>query len=249
MMTMSVTRRLFGELIEDFFGRNWPERPVFVYADLVAITEKIHPQFSASQLRTLETVLKQTMQRWPDDRQLWMADRASGLHFLEMIRAGHLPSLLTREEYDAMMASGEFAKLTSSISRNLTTDQAFYLDAMKDIVDSADKPYYQRAEGLAAISDALNMAEMTGKYPTVSGDFLLSGMHAQQADLSKDKSRITIWLAAVQAANGHAPDPMPVVDFSGKPVEINDQPQQVIARFDGIPGEIPDLVIPKFEMN
>ncbi len=208
-----------------------------------------HPQFSAGQLRTLETVLKQTMQRWPNDTQLWKADRASGLHFLEMIRAGHLPSLLTREEYDAMMASGEFAKLTSSISRNLTTDQAFYLDAMKDIVDSADKPYYERAEGLAAITDALNLAEMTDKYPTVSGDFLLSGMHAQQANLSKDKSRMTIWLAAVQAANGHPPEPMPIVDFSGKPVEIDDQPGQVIANFEGVPGEIPDLVIPKFEMN
>lgn len=48
MVTMSVTRRLFGELIEDLFSRNLPERPVFVYADLAAITEKIHPQFSAS---------------------------------------------------------------------------------------------------------------------------------------------------------------------------------------------------------
>lgn len=208
-----------------------------------------HPQFSASQLRTLETVLKQTMQRWPNDTDLWKADRATGLHFLEMIRAGLLASLLTREEYDAMMASGEFAKLSSSITRNLTTDQAFYLDAMKDIVEAADKPYYQRADGLGAITDALNMAQMTSNYPTVSGDFLLSGMHAQQAQLSKDKSRMTIWLAAVQAANGHPPEEMPIIDFSGKPVQIRDEPGQVIASFEGIPGDIPDLVIPKFDSN
>jgi len=208
-----------------------------------------HPQFSASQLRTLETVLKQTMQRWPSDTALWQADRAAGLHFLEMIRAGHLASLLTREEYDAMVTSGEFAKLSSKISRNLTTDQAFYLDAMKDIVASAERPYYQRANGLAAISDALNLAQMTDKYPTVSGDFLLSGMHAQQASLAKDKSRMMIWLAAVQTANGHPPEEMPIVDFSGKPVELQEEPGRVIASFEGIPGEIPDLVIPKFEMN
>lgn len=208
-----------------------------------------HPQFSAGQLRTLETVLNQTMQRWPNDTQLWKADRASGLHFLEMIRAGHLASLLTREEYEAMMASGEFAKLSSSISRNLTTDQAFYLDAMKDIVASAERPYYQRAEGLAAIADALNIAQTTNKYPIVSGDFLLSGMHAQQASLSKDKSRMTTWLTAIQAANGHLPKEMPTIDFSGKPVEIQNEPGQVTASFEGIPGEIPDLVIPKFETN
>ncbi|WDI40376.1 hypothetical protein [Bremerella sp. P1] len=208
-----------------------------------------HPQFSAGQLRTLETVLKQTMQRWPSDTELWKADRATGLHFLEMIRAGLLASLLTREEYDAMMASGEFAKLASSISRNLTTDQAFYLDAMKDIVAAADKPYYQRVAGLAAISDALNLAQTTDKYPTVSGDFLLSGMHAQQASLSKDKSRMTIWLAAVQAANGHPPEPMPIIDFSGRPAEIRDEPGQIVASFEGIPGDIPNLVIPKFETN
>ncbi|MBA2115688.1 hypothetical protein [Bremerella alba] len=205
-----------------------------------------HPQFSAGQLRTLETVIKQTMQRWPKDTELWKADRASGLHFLEMIRAGHLASLLTREEYEAMMASGEFAKLSSSISRNLTTDQAFYLDAMKDVVASAEKPYYQRAEGLAAISDALNIAQMTPQYPTVSGDFLLSGMHAQHASFSKDRSRMTIWLAAVQAANGHLPDEMPLLDFSGKPVAIQEEANQVIASFEGIPGDLPDLVIPKF---
>lgn len=208
-----------------------------------------HPQFSASQLRTLETVFKQTLQRWPNDTELWKADRATGMHFLEMIRAGHLASLLTREEYDAMMASGEFAKLTSTISRNLTTDQAFYLDAMRDIVANAEKPYYQRAEALAAITDALNVAQMTDKYPTVSGDFLLSGMHAQQASLSKDKSRMTIWLAAVQAANGHPPEPMPIIDFSGKPVEMKDEPGQIVASFEGIPGEIPDLVIPKYPSN
>lgn len=208
-----------------------------------------HPQFSAGQLRTLETVLKQTMQRWPSDTDLWKADRASGLHFMEMVRAGHLASLLTREEYDAMMASGEFAKLTSSISRNLTTDQAFYLDAMKDIVAAADRPYYQRAEGLAAITDALNVAQSTDNYPIISGDFLLSGMHAQQATLSKDKSRMIVWLAAVQAANGHKPEPMPTIDFSGKPVVIRDEPGQIIASFEGIPGEIADLVIPKFESN
>ncbi|QDU77035.1 hypothetical protein Pan97_40950 [Bremerella volcania] len=208
-----------------------------------------HPQFSAGQLRTLETVLNQTMQRWPSDTELWKADRASGLHFLEMIRAGHLASLLTREEYDGMMASGEFAKLSSSIARNLTTDQAFYLDAMKDIVAAADKPYYQRANGLAAIADALNVAQTTDKYPIVSGDFLLSGMHAQQANLSKDKSRMTIWLAAVQTANGHPPGQMPVIDFSGRPVEIRDEPGRVVASFEGIPGEIPNLVIPKFDSN
>lgn len=208
-----------------------------------------HPQFSAGQLRTLETVLNQTMQRWPNDTELWKADRASGLHFLEMIRAGHLASLLTREEYEAMMASGEYAKLSSAIARNLTTDQAFYLDAMKDIVAAADKPYYQRADGLAAIADALNVAQTTDNYPTVSGDFLLSGMHAQQASLSKDKSRMMIWLTAIQVANGHTPKEMPIIDFSGKPVEIRDASGQIVASFAGIPGEIPDLVIPKFEAN
>lgn len=208
-----------------------------------------HPQFSASQLRTLETVLKQTMQRWPSDTDLWKADRGSGLHFMEMVRAGHLASLLTREEYDAMMASGEFAKLASSISRNLTTDQAFYLDAMKDIVADANKPYYQRAERFAAITDALNLAQMTDNYPIISGDFLLSDMHAQQATLSKDKSRMMVWLAAVEAANGHPPEQMPIIDFSGKPVDIRDEPGQIIASFEGIPGEIPDLVIPKYESN
>lgn len=206
-----------------------------------------HPEFSAGQLRTLETVLKQTMQGWPEDKQLWIADRASGLQFLEMIRAGHLASLLTREEYDAMMANGEFAKLSSKIMKNLTTDQAFYLDAMKKIVDSSSQPYHQRAQKLAAITDALNVAANSGTYPTVSGDFLLSGMHAQHADIAKDKSRMMVWLAAVQTANGHPPKEIPVSDFSGQPIVIQDDPNQVVASFAGLPGEIPDLVIPKFQ--
>src|SRR5690606_12658310 len=100
-------------------------------------------------------------------------------------------------------------------------------------------------EVLNSIADALNQARNSGSYPIVSGDFLLSGMHAQQADLAKDKLRLTTWLTALQIANGHAPKTMPLSEFSGKSIEIRDEPTQVIASFAGAPGEIPELVVPK----
>lgn len=209
----------------------------------------LHPKFDNGNLRTLETVLEQSLRSWPDDTELWRADRACGLHFLEMIRAGHLASLLTREEYDAMMASGELAKLSVQIAKGLATDQAFYLESMKKIVDAGKQPYYARVEMLNSISDALNQARNSGGYPIVSGDFLLSGMHAQQADLAKDKLRLTTWLTAIQIANGHAPEKMPLSEFSGKPIEVREEPTQVVASFAGAPGEIPDLVVPKLTEN
>lgn len=208
-----------------------------------------HPKLEPGHLRTMETVLEQTHRAWPDDTELWKVDRACGLHFLEMIRAGHLASLLTREEYDAMTASGELAKLTVNIAKNMTADQAFYLESMKKVVDSAKEPYYARVEVLNSIADALNQARNSGSYPIVSGDFLLSGMHAQQADLAKDKLRLTTWLTALQIANGHAPKTMPLSEFSGKSIEIRDEPTQVIASFAGAPGEIPELVVPKMKTN
>ncbi|RCS51875.1 hypothetical protein DTL42_09960 [Bremerella cremea] len=208
-----------------------------------------HPKLEAGHLRTLETVLEQSSRAWPDDTELWKVDRACGLHFLEMIRAGHLASLLTREEYDAMSASGELAKLSVNIAKNLTTDQAFYLESMKKVVDSAKEPYYARVEVLNSIADALNQARNSGGYPIVSGDFLLSGMHAQQADLAKDKLRLTIWLTALQMANGHAPKTMPLSEFSGQPIEVRDEPTQVVASFARVPGEIPELIVPKMSTN
>ncbi|MBI1248086.1 hypothetical protein GC197_09620 [bacterium] len=204
-----------------------------------------HPKMSASQLRTLETVLQQTIQAWPDDTELWKADRAYGLHFLEVVRSGNFASLLTREEYNAMKESGELDMLQTRIMRQLTMDQAFYLDAMKSIVETANRPYYDRVAGLNAIVDALNVAKDADQFPVISGDFLLGDMLAQHAKLSKDKSRTMIWLAALQTVNGHPPQEMPNVDFSGKPIEIEEQPNQIVAKFDGIPGDIPPLVIPK----
>ncbi|PQO38571.1 hypothetical protein C5Y97_11025 [Blastopirellula marina] len=208
-----------------------------------------HPKLEKGHLRTLETVLEQSLRAWPDDTELWKADRACGLHFFEMIRAGHLASLLTRDEYDAMMASGELGKLTVNIAKNLATDQAFYLESMKKIVDAGKEPYYARTEMLNSISDALNQARNSGGYPIVSGDFLLSGMHAQQADLAKDKLRLTTWLTALQVANEHAPKTMPLSEFSGKPIEIHDDSTQVTASFAGAPGEIPELIVPKLTTN
>ncbi|PQO47070.1 hypothetical protein [Blastopirellula marina] len=204
-----------------------------------------HPQLEQGQLRTLESVLDQSLRAWPDDTLLWQVDRASGLHFLEMIRAGNLNSLLTREEYDAMRSSGELTMLASRIARNLTTDQAFYLDAMKTVVESTKLPYFERAETLYSISDALNQAQNSGIYPVISGDFLLDIMHAEHAELAADKARTTIWLTALQTANGHPPKPSPINEFSGKPIQVDDEPQKVVARFSGMPGDIPELVIPK----
>jgi hypothetical protein len=208
-----------------------------------------HPQFSGDSQRTLETVLQQTVQAWPSDAELWKADRAFGLHFLEVIRSGNFASVLTREEYDAMMASGEFGMLQSKIMRSLTMDQAFYLDAMRDVVESSEKPYHERAAGLFAISDALNQAESSGSFPTISGEFLLSEIHARSAEFSKDKTRTIIWLTALQAANGHPPAAMPISDFSGKPIVIQEEPGRVIASFEGLPGEIPNLEVRKLPLN
>ena len=204
-----------------------------------------HPALAANHLRTLETVFEQSHRRWPAEVPLWQADRTAGLHFFEMVRAGHFASLLTREEYEALKESGELATMTAGVQRNVTRDQAFYLNAMQQVIELAEKPYNERVEGLTAIYDALSQARSAGDYPVISGDFLLNAMHAQHASLAKDQARLITWMTAPQLANGHAPKTLPTSPYTGRPIPLQEEATRVVVPFDDLPGEIPPLVVPK----
>ncbi len=208
-----------------------------------------HPDFRAEHLATLEAILQQTLDAWPEDDQVWQGDRACGLHFFEMIRAGHFASLLTRDEYEELTSSGQFSSLVGELMRNITADQAFYLASMEQVVQLARKPYPERIDGLTSIAQAIDQTRGTKSYPQISGEFLLQDLHAHHAAFAKDKAQTLIWLVAVQTARGKPPANALRNPFNGQPLQIEDEPGRVVAHFTGLPGEIPDLVIPKYQAD
>jgi len=204
-----------------------------------------HPNFGRRELEITGTIFNQSARGWPEEKRLWETDRACGVHFFEMIRAGHFASLLSREEYDELNSENKLATVVRDITRNLTTDQAFYLEAMAKVIVAAQKPYYERAEVLNEISAAMDQARGTQRFPRISADFLLDDLHPQSASLAKDRSQFLAWNLAVQAALG-VPQQVVNCPFSGKAIQLVDQPNQVIVRLDHLPGRMPPIEIPKF---
>jgi len=202
-------------------------------------------QLTPSHLQTLTTVFQQTHQSWPKDQPIWATERACGLHFFEMVRAGHLASLLTREEYESLSGGGTLDEYQRNVLQNITDDQVFYLQAMSKLVAAAEQPYFERIDTLNELSDAVSQSQSSAKPLRISSDFLLIDYHAQQAAMAKDEAVVLTWLFALQTSTGNASAEPPIEPFSGKQVEVENEPTRVVARFSRLPGNIPELVIPK----
>jgi len=202
-------------------------------------------QMNSTQMQTLTTIFQQTHQSWPKEQPLWATERACGLHFFEMVRAGHFASLLTRDEYESLSGGGALDEYQRRVQRNLTDDQVFYLQAMAKLIDAAETPYYQRIDVLNELTDAVNQSQNSAKPLRISSNFLLIDFHAQQAAIAKDEALVITWLGALQTATGNAPGSPPIEPFSGKPVEVKTEPTRVVAHFSQLPGSLPELVIPR----
>ena len=152
-----------------------------------------HPRSNDDIRLHLYELLVGQLTNWPRDEDAWIGDRAVGLHAFEMIRDGHLLSLLSSKEIKRY----EDAKLFDSISENLDNDQRFYCETMRRIVAAAKRPYWERAQELDAVQASIQRQQRTAVGSHISIDVLLPDFETGQLLQATDRAMCEMWMVAL----------------------------------------------------
>ena len=186
----------------------------------------------AATLEAASQRIDQLLAQWPSDAQAWIGERASGLIVYEMVRDGHYLSLIDRQEV-ARLEKQHLLKTTArAVMGGIDEDQFFYLQSLRKLIESCDRPYCERIAAIAAIHQELAARESTQRYPIVAA-MLLDDVHTVQRRQAEDLARSLAWRLALQIATGKRPPmPPPQNPLTGQPFVVQTSPNGV--RLSGI---------------
>lgn len=172
--------------------------------------------------RLLDLLLRHTAD-WPPDERAWIGDRAAGLIAYELVRDGHYLALLSRDEVQRLKEQGILQVTARAARRNIDSDQLYYLQTMRQIVESCHEPYFRRKAALAAIRRDLVRREHTPDYPLIAGGLLLTDFETGHLRQAQDAARCQAWIAALSAALELPAVPL-VSPVTGEPLTIERGP-------------------------
>jgi len=202
------------------------------------------PGLTRAQLEKLSASVEQLADDWPSDRTAWEADRARGLQFYEMIRAGRFHSLLTDQEFRELTEASKLASRTRAIERGLNADQLFYLRRMADVIQAAQNPYHERRSTLDELAMQIDLLAATPDDPLVARTFLLVDLHPQQVLAATDLATTLAWRQAVLGALGKTPQGI-TNPLTGQPLEMNVEPTRVVISAGSVGPNSPEIVVPR----
>jgi len=153
-----------------------------------------------SELERIRHLLGDHLAHWPDDADAWIGDRAQALHMYEMIRDGHLLSLLTEEELVRHRQNRDLQTFVAAAMRSVDADQHFYLRTMRDIIENCRRPFYQRAAVFQALRRDLDDLKRTPEYPLIADRLLLQDIQQGQRRQAVDRARAEAWANALSMA-------------------------------------------------
>ena len=184
-----------------------------------------HPQASPAVLNSLRQLVARELAAWPDDRQAWVGDRATGLHLYEMVRDGQILSLLTDDEMEKLNKDGTLAHLPLALRAEgvLDADEYYYMQTMRRILAACEKPYYERRELFAQIRDELDDSRRSSEFRFVSGRMLLPPIEDGHRAQARDRARCEAWALALAKAAGSDPPEWKTNPLSGKPYRLEVQ--------------------------
>lgn len=204
----------------------------------------MHPQADQVVLNRLLTLLEEQLQNWPSDAHAWVGDRSVGLHTYEMIRDGHLLSMLQYDELKELNSEIGIAKLGPLVMNNLDADELFYLRTMRAIIDSCEKPYFARRTVLRQLETDLAALRDSSVYPYVADQILLVDVARGQHLQALDRARVLAWRSALGLATGSQDGQLPNNPVTGVPFVVDRFNSQILV--DGIAPESgePPVVVP-----
>ncbi|MDA1051342.1 MAG: hypothetical protein O3C40_12800 [Planctomycetota bacterium] len=170
-----------------------------------------HSAATPSVHRQLNMLLDQQLERWPDDANAWIGDRAQGLHTYELVRGGYLLSLFTYDEIREFRDEIGIQQLAELVARNIDQDELFYLQTMRNIVDVCRRPHYERGAVFQQIETNLELLRGRDSYPFVADQLLLLQLEQGSRLMALDRARCEAWALALRLAGGDVP-PKPTIN-------------------------------------
>lgn len=174
-----------------------------------------HPKSDKKQLEDVFQLLRLQMAQWPNEKKVWNADRALGLHTYEMVRNGDYAALLSNDELDELKQKGLAEVRIQNVQKNIDDDQVYYLNMMGRMIDKLDEPYYQRHSWLEKMETKNAQMKLKTLYPRIAVDLLLADIKNAQYRIAKDRSRCEAWMLAIGTSLGKKVDQFKKSESSG----------------------------------
>ena len=193
----------------------------YLRAEAMAVMQAIvmHEKTTREDLKALLRIVQVQLQNWTDDAAAWIGERAIGLHTYELVREGALLILLTEQEIDEFQREGDLRALALSARRNADRDQLYYLETMRQVIESCQRPPHSRLPLFESIQQELQQRRGSPDFPFVAGRLLLTQLAAAHAIQSRDRANWEAWALALATATGQNL-PQQINPLTGKPFEV-----------------------------
>ena len=182
-----------------------------VRADALVVLRAIvdHPRTTRDDLAKLYELIEQQLAAWPADADVWIGDRALGMHCYELVRAGHFDLLVDQQQLAAFKEEGISADLQAAVLEHVDQDELFYLQTMRKIITACQTPPAKRtAASLAArakVLEDLRQELQRRRYDVqtlVACRVLLGDVRPAMARLAEDRAACEAWALALAEALG-----------------------------------------------
>jgi hypothetical protein len=155
----------------------------------LALIEQIgcDPRTDGEVIAGLAQMLELQLENWPDDDRALIGERAMGMHAFEMVRDGHLASLLTRHD---MLQFHDRERLLDSlleVTRQVDDDEHYYLQVMRRIIDAGSRPGGERERLLQDLIAELQADSNADPHHRVSRLILLADLPSSLQCLARDR--------------------------------------------------------------
>jgi hypothetical protein len=198
--------------------------------------------------RMLQMVSLQ-LDRWPSDGTAWVGERAVGLHTYELIRDGHLLSLLHYDEILQLNDEVGATKLGPMVMQGLDGDELFYLTTMRAVIESCDRPYSSRQSTLQRIEKDLAVLQEGSSYPFVADQILLADVLRGQRLQGVDLARTLAWQTALRLSLGISVDERIRNPLTGFPFIIETSDGEILLAAIDPQHREPPIVLPRVALR
>lgn len=204
----------------------------------------LHPRTDRRLVQRLYDALAGQRADWAAEAETWRYERALGLCYYELLRAGAGLPLLTAAERESLQDE-EFGQLFRPKADDVDRDQWHYLQAMRQVIEQAEKPFYRRS-ALQEFRAQQAQRSSSGR-PELLAARLLRDVERGCRLLAIEQARLEGWLLALAEATGAERPPHEINPATGERYLLQSDAQRIavwgVDTLDG-PAERP-IVIPR----
>ncbi len=205
------------------------EKNVYTRGEAAAMREEIasvivetahSPDAAPRHTAELAKLVLDALEGWTPDAHAWIGDRAAVLHSYEAIRDGKITRFLTVDEIDALARERSLFDLSKALERSVDSDELFYLQAARRLIDLCGQPYFKRRRAFAEIEMEAERLRGGKDYPLAAMLLFLKDVESGHLLQAHDRALYEALYLALSHAAGKTSDRFRVSPLSGKPYRV-----------------------------